>query len=466
MLYLMKGCNNYNLKNALKDIGFSKERIAGAIVILLVTSVAFYGFFYMSRESMRYFSVSDDYDIWILTDAQVNFYNTIYAAISIVMGLGSASSFLVDRPRYPKKAIRNRTMLLNDFRVLNWVFLVWIYEIGTAFGIFFVASLSFYDFSFYPDYNYMFILFVIVLYLQLWTNMRRVFTISVAKVFLPFTLLFLILSFLLGKVNFIDYKKLDKRTLSKNVYHKYKIEKPSAESWDYLNNKSMVRELHLAYKKSDSSSIMPDLVYDGRIINSDDLDSLIANWRKYYDQRQHHLFQLQLSIDKNIKMKHVDFLRNKIHETGIFRVGYSVVPKGDHGTQLRHKLKAIPDELTDFQVIDSLFPDALARYNVTKLDFDKGLFQLNDKSIEPTILIGEIRMIVEGDPNYVFVISNRESLRYGEFIEIYDAIRMSIEYLRDSYSLDCYGKKYEWNKRDIKREIREIYPMRIEDRFN
>ncbi len=156
-----------------------------------------------------------------------------YTAVSLIMGLGSTSTFISNRPNYFNGSIRERTSTLNDSRVLNWVFIMWATELGSTLGIFFNSSQSFYEFSLYPNYRFLFILFVIVIYQQQWTSYRRQFKSLTTKLYIPVTFCFVLLICALGSLNIIDYESLNQRALLKNPYHKLKINKPKSNASTY-----------------------------------------------------------------------------------------------------------------------------------------------------------------------------------------------------------------------------------------
>lgn len=454
------------MRYELKDIDHSYQRIAGSIVIFLLTSFSFYAFFNLSRETIRYFSTNDDYDIWVLGPSEIAFYNTIYAAISIIIAAGSAFSFLINRPFYPYRSIAKRTSLLNDFRVLNWVFVAWIYELGFAYGIFFVASISYYDFSFYPEYNYFFVLLVIVLYLQLWVSIRRQFVFKLYKHFAPITFFFVLFSFILGSINFIDHQNIDDSVLSKSVYHNYKISKPKASSWKTISNKGISKEIFLCFSHQDSLDSDPVIIYDGVIIKPSSLDSLAKEWFKYIPTSQRLIFQTKLTIDGSVTMKEVNKLRSQLFKSGVTKVAYSVVPSGSSYNQKRYKYNVIPGSLPDYRSLDSMDPKKLEEWNLYELSYTNGKAKIIEEALSHDSLLLKIESIVQTEPKYVFVLSQNESLLFKDFILLYDAVRSSTDKIRNEYSLKKFGKPYRRNTLEIDDKIQELYPLNILDRYD
>ena len=116
----------------------SNSRLAGGLVIGLLYAFTLYAFFYMSREVFRLMSVSDTFDMWVLTDKEVNFYNLIFAFIAVIFAQSACFTFWLDRPRkiFRKFHYKN-AYIVNDQRFLNWSFLSWAVRGATIIGLFF-----------------------------------------------------------------------------------------------------------------------------------------------------------------------------------------------------------------------------------------------------------------------------------------------------------------------------------------
>lgn len=379
--------------------------------------------------------------------------------------MGSVSRFLVDRPNFQKGSIIERLRVLDDSRVLNWVFIMWATELGSALGIFFMATQSFYEFSLYPTYIYLFILFVIVLYLQQWTNYTRLYKSLTRKWFLPITIVFLLCSYILGSVNFIDYKRLNESVLAKNPYYLLDITKPESSIWTYTRRYSATRQLYVGLPQSNGEENNYQILYEGALeLKSNSIDSFVEYWKSRFHESHHPGFRFQLNIDKSTPMKIVNKLKDEIVDSKIFRIGYSVVPQNVAGiAQLKYQRHMIPANLYDYNFIDSLYPDRFDGkeiYNVSHNSID---LIIEDIKYDLISFREEINRLVESDANYIFKLNYDESLEYGKFIELYASIYGSIVDKREEYSEQEYQKKYDWNTDKIKREIRKIYPLNIED---
>ena len=60
-----------------------KSKLIMGLFAGLFFAFCFYSFLYLTRESFRLVSLTEDYDFWILTDKEVGFYNLIFAFISV-----------------------------------------------------------------------------------------------------------------------------------------------------------------------------------------------------------------------------------------------------------------------------------------------------------------------------------------------------------------------------------------------
>ena len=138
-------------------IELSRFRLIVGGILGLLYSFSFYSFLYIMRESFRILSVTEKYDLWVLTNKEVTFYNLFFAFLSVIIGQSVCFVFWFDQP---KKifGIRNhrKTAIINDQRFLNWYFLSWFSKLAVVFGLFFGFTFhgSWHLFSLYPDYNY------------------------------------------------------------------------------------------------------------------------------------------------------------------------------------------------------------------------------------------------------------------------------------------------------------------------
>jgi hypothetical protein len=182
----------------------------------------------------------------VLSDKEVNFYNLFFAFVAVIMAQSACFAFWFDRPRrFLERGHHRNTTIVNDQRALNWYFLNWFSKLAVFFGIMFGLAFygGFYVFSFYPDYNYLFILIVVVLFLQSWSTLRLSFKRKSLKMMLVSMIVVSAVAFGLSRINFVDYKGINQCILSKNVYHKYNLKLPEVSNYDKVHQSSLIERI-------------------------------------------------------------------------------------------------------------------------------------------------------------------------------------------------------------------------------
>jgi hypothetical protein len=192
----------------------------------LCFSFVFYSFMYIIRETIRIVSFPPDYPLWVLTDDEVWFYNLIFAYIALIMGQSLCFIIWFDSPRrmFDRRSFL-RKKIVNDQRVYNLYFIFWFTKLALFFGLLFGHLFvgGFYVFSFYPDYNYVFIMIVIVLFLQSWNSVNHFFREGSLKRMIFSIILISLLAFSFSKINLYDYNRINKILLEKDVLHNYSV---------------------------------------------------------------------------------------------------------------------------------------------------------------------------------------------------------------------------------------------------
>jgi hypothetical protein len=176
------------------------------------------------REVARFFSITEKYDIWVLTDQEMNFYNLFFAYLSLIFAQSVCLSQWFGRIRRPFEKINlKKSSILNDQLFLNIFFLSWFFRLATLYALFIgILGAGFYVFSFYPKYNFMFIFMLIVLFLQTWNTIRRAYGRKAFKWMLYSAIIISVLAFAFSRINLVDYQKINEIVLNKNIAYKYK----------------------------------------------------------------------------------------------------------------------------------------------------------------------------------------------------------------------------------------------------
>ena len=135
-----------------------RKTLIFSILFYVFCAFAFYAFSYMMREVIRIFTITEKYDIWILSDQEVHFYNFFFACFALIFAQSACLSQWFGGIRRPfEKVNLRKKAIINDQLFLNSYFLNWFARLATLYALFIgILGNGFYVFSFYPKYNFMF----------------------------------------------------------------------------------------------------------------------------------------------------------------------------------------------------------------------------------------------------------------------------------------------------------------------
>ena len=214
-----------------------KRNIILGIAFGIFHAFIFYSFLYLSREIIRLFSITDNYDIWVLSDKEVNFYNLFFAFLSLIFAQSICLLQWFGKPRKIfEKANIKKSPIINDQLFLNIFFLHWFSRLATLYALFIGITTAggFNVFSFYPKYNFLFILILIVLFLQTWVTIRRVYKRKAFKWILFSAIIIMVLAFVFSRINLVNYQEINRLVLEKNIAHK-KLEFSEINTFEYFS---------------------------------------------------------------------------------------------------------------------------------------------------------------------------------------------------------------------------------------
>jgi len=452
----------------LKFLEISKFRLIVGVLIGLFYSFAFYSFLYLMREVFRILSVTKDYDLWILTDKEVNFYNLFFAFISVIISQSICFTFWFDRPRklFWKGKYRITT-IVNDQRVLNWYFLSWFSKLVIVFGIMFGFAFhgGFYVFSFYPDYNYIFIFIIIVLFLQTWNTIRLTFKQKSLKWMLISAVIVSFVAFGLSRINLIDYKAINQNYLKKNICYNYHLELPETDSYENLYRPSLIENIYFVKSKK-QIEIEPLIIIDNNETDLHKLNEIIMDWQSMRSEYELPYMIYQLHIDKTIRMSFVNQLKNELAKLGCTRIAYAVVPKNpeydiryynNFSFQTRIKnwgsdcfnSKKIYNDLNKFQNIIEIKQNALGKCFV------------NGKAVEIDKIKQVIRHLILNDSDYIIKFYVNDNVEFSEYFKVISYYREVVNELRNEYSNVTYLKQFNQLDNEERNEVKQKYPFKI-----
>lgn len=457
------------LQHKPKFIEIPRFRLIAGLVLGLFYAIIFYLFLYLSREGFRIISVTEYYDMWILTDSEVHFYNLIFAFIAVIWGQSICFSFWLDRPRRMFDILnRRRVTIVNDQRVLNWNFLNWFIKVAVVFGIMFGLAFhaGFYTFSFYPTYSYIFILMVVVLFLQTWNTIRQTIKGKSLRWMLVSLVIVSTMSWGLSRVNAIDYKAINNSYLQYNIQHSYNLDVPESSAFERLRNLSLLEDIYIVESKKPKAE--PIIVMNNNEIAFEDLGKRIENLQEMYGKSFFPSVVFQLHINNTVKMGFLNKIKGELSTSGVSRIAYAVVP-ANHRYDKRYyhnfcfpmRLPAPNNGLANQNEVRKRLQE-ISNTIAIKVDSSNSVL-VNGSKLNPTNLKQTIEQSIKRDPNYIIKLSIDDNSDFSTYFKVLSSSKEAVDELRNEYSVTTYLKQF--NQLDVKetREVEKRYPFRISE---
>lgn len=438
-----------------------KQLIIGLLIGFIVT-FSTYSALYVFREAFRYLSITNDFDLWILSDKAVNFYNLIFGFIAVIFGQSAFLSFIF---AHPKKIFERKHYLkasiVNDQQYLNISFIYWFLNLLFFFFMFFGNTIQggFYVLDFYPKYNYVFILLVIVLFLQTWTTIRRKYKNSSIKYFLISALSLSILAFGLSRINLIDYNAINEICLRKNIVHSYQIDLPKSvwtEKWRDNRNEKRI------YVASENSK--PIFIIDNKQVELDSLIYVSSDWKDEYEDAGIAFVKCKLYISQEQKMSVVNELKSELSKCGIRRITYAVIPAETEYDNRYYRDSEIRTLIPPYRSKTDLIEDYNKSHlfeNIIEIESREGNLSLNGKLSFTGEFELQIKESIKGNSDYIFKHRIKNNCKYSEYIRIYSLLRKIIVELREEYAMCKYGDELDYLDYEPMKEVYEKYPLRL-----
>lgn len=458
------------LHTNLKSFEISKRKLIVGVLIGVSYSFAFYSFLYLVREGLRVMSIVENFDLWVLTDEEVNFYNLFFAFLSLIIGQSVCFSYWVDKPNKPfKKKIRRRNSIVNDLRSLNWFFLSWFAKLALVFAtmVGFSSSDGYYAFSFYPDYKYLFILLIIVLYLYTWNTIQLTFKRKSYKWMLISILAISCTAFLFSKINLINYKVVDNIFKQESIHEKYHLVVPESNVYDRIRtSKETSKDIYLVNRKNQTNNNDPVIVIDEQEIELDILYFRLNDWVNKGERDDLWDKHFQLHIHEDIKMGFVNKLKKELSKTNLFRTSYAVTPlnpKYDKRYYKDHAFK-IKMQNYDYSINPSFnYEELIAKYsNIIKINQEESdVFYINDSHVEVYEIKKTIKNLIQEEPNYIIKFYINDEDNFSSYFKVLSFTKEAIDDLRNEYYLKEKIKEKKGEFYDATKELTKKYPYRI-----
>lgn len=449
-------------------IVLSRFRLIVGVFLGLLYSFSFYSFLYILRETFRILSVTEKYDLWVLTDKEVNFYNLVFAFLSVIIGQSVCFVFWFDQP---KKifGIRNhrKTAIVNDQRALNWYFLSWFSKLAIVFGLLFGFTFSggFYVFSLYPAYNYLFILIIVVLYLQTWNTISLTFKRKGQKWMLISGLIITIVAFSFSRINLVDYKTINRNFLQKNIHYNYNLELQESSSCESAFISSLTENIYIVETKTQQANDKPVIVVDNERITIERLHEKIAEWQSLRSKFDVPYMVYRLNIHGSIKMNFINQVRNELSESGISRIAYAVVPLNHEFDQRYYQDFSFPMILPKckHEGYDpkKIYQDFGGIKNIIEAKRSESDYLINSSLVKTNQIKDTLKFLIQQNSDYIIKFFVNDNDNFTDYFKVLSSAKEALDELRNEYAQEKYSKQYNLLDYEEENDVRQKFPFHI-----
>lgn len=450
-----------------------KHRYVIGIIIGLCLAFSFYSLQYMARETLRWNSISDG-DLWFLSDSEVNFYNLIFAFIAVIFGQSFCLVYWFDRPAkvFKLKTGRLRS-IVHDQRFFNWYFFAWFSKVATMYGFLFgMASFGgFYMISLYPNFKHLFILIVIVLFLQVWNTILLAYRRRAYRWMFISLIIVSVLSFGLSKINLVNYRALNEKIINQRLDVKYHLRLPTAATY----KKASFRYMHLPVvsivnSKEDLTGLVePRLFLGKKEYKLAELTYEIKKLESELPQELQVWMPVYLGVDKEVPMSFVHKVTKNLALADIQYLNFLVIP-ADAVHDSRYYITHERTHLSKFNQSYFLFDykvnlQRIETYsNKIVMHVLKGDYKVNSINVPKEEMANVLKSSIEKNSDYGIAINFNEDLTFDTYFEVISAINDAVFYLRNRESVEKYGMPFraleESFLRDSQRAVLDKYPLR------
>jgi len=457
------------LQPQIKFLEISRSKLVVGIVLGITYSFAFYSFLYVCREVFRVLSVDFYSDMFVLSDSEVNFYNLFFAFISVIFGQSVCFNFWFDKPRaFQDRFNRRRLSIVNDQRVLNWFFLDWFAKMGVVFGIMFVLALhgGQYVFSFYPKYNYIFVLIVIVLFFQTWNTLRWTFLRRSLKWFLLSIAILSVISVGLSRINLIDYKALNDNFLKKNIQFNYQLLLPESDIYHRVERRSLVLNLFVVQDTSLYKPTEPIIIIDNQVVGLEGVRTKIEKFQEGMHEYDRSIFTVLIFINRDIKMGIVNQLKSELSNCGVSRIAYAVVPVHPLYDQryyqdigMYFRLQRNRNENSHGSFVTGKLDEKQNIIEIHQLEMDYCL--VKDSLVDNENVKEVVQKLILKNSDYLIKFYLNDQVIFSSYLKVLTSCRSALYELRDYYAQNRYSKKYDELFISEIDEVNMHYPYRL-----
>ena len=328
---------------------------------------------------------------------------------------------------------------------------------------------GYYVFSFYPDYNYVFILIIIVLFLQTWTTIRLTIKKSLKYLIMSGGIIS-IFAFGLSNVHPVNHWKLNEGFIKGCAICRYDLQLPQTDNYIRLFNGGLIENIYIVLN-SDNETV---IVADNKTIELDNLSDKIKWYQNQRDISEIPLMVYRLHIDKRVKMDFVSKIKTEFSNCNVTRIAYAVIP-----TKLKYDKKYYHDfsfnsyihrgyrtEIGQDNTIPLIPPfelkDEINKHETIFVKFlSNESFKCNDTIVSGKDFETYISSFILTNINYLIAIEIENSQSFNDYFAVLSKCKNVIFEMRENYSYQRFNKTFDELYPEQQNVIKRKYPMGI-----
>jgi biopolymer transport protein ExbD len=340
---------------------------------------------------------------------------------------------------------------------------------GFLFGM--AGSGAFYMISLHPNFNYLFVLIVIVMFTQVWNTLLLTFKKRAYQWMMISLVVVSLLSFGLSKINIVDYKTLNEIVINKRLDVKHHLRLPTSNTYETTT----FRYPHLPIislvtpkggKDKDSGSI---LFVGNQKCDIAALLNKVKNIKARLPQELQLGMPVFLKVDKDIPMNYVHRVTKGLALADIQFLKYLVVPlEAEHDPRYyiaQERTHLSKFNQSHFQFDYEVNLERIETYsNKIKIQVSTGGYEINNLPVAQEDLAEILKSNIEDKPDYAIAMNFKEGLTFERYFVAISAIYQAIFSLRNKEALKEHGMDFRALEasfqRDAQRAIINKYPLR------
>ncbi len=473
-----------------KRIMINRQWLLAAFFICILTSYFLFKLFYYLLHSFRIFTHFFGYEVLVeLSPMESFFYSLFYGSIAAIVGVYFFIRLLLEssldsRDKMKRFRIRN---ILTEQGFTVWNFLNAFSRLVVLFGFLYISLPLQFDFNFMEELWLVLILIPTVMFTNLWPMLLRAMGKKSYKWVLYSFFYVMAFSLIVAWTNYGWPLNLDSNFKSNRVEHVYNLREPNTESFQTIERYYMTPDIYIVW---DSTGNERPLFFWDDIYNPfriEDVSDLISREMSMWNDYSRSQITANLRIDKRVKLKYVNELKDALRRSYFPRIQYSTVPRNSSYPLVHPQIiySGIPYFLNQY------FSPELENFldSVETLDLSKHLVILPKeyrisqvRSVnrfkmevfsDKTLINGRLitnhdlrevvyRFIKKYSPNYAIIFEPDDEITYEKYIQHLDLIYAAVDKLRHEMSYDRYSQPFDFLRYQVEyQEIITKYPLNL-----